>query len=299
MQQDYDIVIAGGGMVGASLALALASTRLRVAVLEPVAASAEQQPSYDDRGIALSLSSQRIFRGLGVWPAVSGQANPIRNIHVSDRGHFGKVRMAAEELGLDSLGHVVIARELGGVLLQRLREQSNVDFLCPASLQQFSQSADGVRLQVQSEEGETTLVCRLLVAADGTDSGVRRELAIATREYDYQQSLIVCNVSTEKPHADTAYERFTEDGPLALLPLRSNKCVLVFSCAGDRVSHFMTMKDEAFLEEVAQRMGKRLGRFYKLGTRRSYPVKSVLADQQVTGRVLLRRPVNVLSCSIF
>ncbi len=287
MQQDYDIVIAGGGMVGASLALALAGTGLSIAVIEPVLGDAEQQPSYDDRGIGLSLSSKRIFQGLDVWSEVAGAANPIRHIHVSDRGHFGKVRMHAEQLGLDSLGHVVIARELGRVLLQRIKNQENVDFICPARVDSFRQTGDGIELQLLGEGDPASLRCSLLVAADGTDSGIRQQLDIVTKEHDYRQSLIVSNISSKNPHNDTAYERFTPDGPLALLPLQSDRYVLVFSCAAEKTEHFLSLPDEEFLEEVRQRMGRRVGRIFKLGKRRAYPVRSVMADQQLTGRVLL------------
>ena len=287
MQQDYDIVIIGGGMVGASLAVALADTSYRIAVVEPVQANAELQPSYDDRGIALSLSSKRVFEGLGLWPRLAGEANPIKHIHVSDRGHFGKVRMDAQQLGLDALGYVVVARELGSVLLQRLQSQANVDFLCPARLEHFSQNVDGVSLQLQSGSDQRPLDCRLMVAADGTESRVRRDLAVETREHDYRQSLVVSKVSTERPHENTAYERFTEDGPLALLPLGTNQFVLVFSVPANSAESYMAMPEEDFLAEVGKRMGRRLGRFYRLGKRRLYPVKSVLAQQQLAGRVIL------------
>lgn len=287
MQQDYDIVIAGGGMVGASLAIALADTDLSVAVVEPVTAAADQQPSYDDRGIALSLSSRRIFEALGVWPEVATQANPIRHIHVSDKGHFGKVRMDAGKMGLEALGHVVIARELGAVLLKKLTALPRVDFICPARVRDIEQQPGGVTLQLQREQQLHSLTCRLLVSADGTDSAIRRQLEIRTAQHDYRQTLLVSNVTAELPHRDTAFERFTVDGPLALLPLKDNRCVLVFSCAEREAGAYMAMAEEDFLEEVTRRLGKRLGKLYKLGKRRAYPMKSVLAEQQSRGRVLL------------
>lgn len=287
MQRDYDIVIAGGGMVGASLALALADTKLRIAVVEPVKASADQQPSYDDRGIALSLSSRRIFEALEVWPELVEQASPIRHIHVSDRGRFGKVRMNAEKLGLDALGHVVVARQLGSVLLRKLKELPGVDFICPARVGRIEQESGRVSFELEGEPTMETESCKLLISADGTDSAIRRQLGLRTREHDYRQTLIVANVSTELSHKDTAFERFTPEGPLALLPLKSNRCVLVFGCPEQQAAHYMGLAEEDFLEEVSKRFGKRLGGIHRLGKRRAYPMKAVQAEQQSKGRVLL------------
>ena len=132
MSKEYDLVIVGAGMVGASLALALGDSGLRIALVESVRRGSLRQPSYDDRGIALSLSSRRIFEAMGIWPKLSAVANPIRKVHVSDQGQFGKVRMDADSLRLEALGYVVVARELGNVLLSSLDDYANIDLLCPA-----------------------------------------------------------------------------------------------------------------------------------------------------------------------
>lgn len=287
MQADYDIVIAGGGMVGASLALALAGSALRIAVVESVPASAEQQPSYDDRGIALSLSSQRVFQALGIWPEIAADSSPIRRIHVSDQGHFGKLRMDAARYGLEALGHVVIARRLGAVLLNKIKASQGLDHLCPAMVEAAEQHTDHVRLQLRNEEGQTTVSCRLLVCADGTHSRLRRQLGIDTLQHDYRQTLIVSNITCDLPHHDTAFERFTGDGPLALLPLPENRCVLVFSTAAAEAAHYMALDEEAFLAVVLKRFGRRLGRLLRLGKRRSYALQQVMAREQLRGRALL------------
>jgi 2-octaprenyl-6-methoxyphenol hydroxylase len=287
MQSEYDIVIAGGGMVGASLACALANTRLRIALIEAVTLETEYQPSYDERGLALSLSSQRIFQALGVWQQVAANANPIRKVHVSDRGHFGKVRMDAADVGLEALGHVVIARELGAVLMTQLKQTANVDIVCPAKVVQLQQGTDKIDLSLSSQGSMRELSCKLLVVADGARSGLRDQLGISTAFTDYRQTAIVSNVSPQLPHTDTAYERFTEFGPLALLPLSQNRCVVVFTVPTEESEYYMQIDEEQFAEEIQRRFGRRLGRLSKAGARRSYTMMQIQAQQQVAGRAVL------------
>ncbi|NNE62276.1 MAG: 2-octaprenyl-6-methoxyphenyl hydroxylase, partial [Woeseia sp.] len=127
----YDIVIAGGGMIGTSLGLALSTVGARVAVVEPIERTAVQQPSFDDRSTALSRSSQRTFEALGLWPEIAAASSPIRHIHVSDRGRFGFSHIDADEQGVEALGYVVINRVLGDVLQRALDSASDVDQFCP------------------------------------------------------------------------------------------------------------------------------------------------------------------------
>ena len=187
MSVDYDIVIAGGGMVGASLACALSDTDLRIALVEAISPDSEYQPSYDERGLALSLSSKRIFQALQVWHQVEANANPIKRVHVSDRGHIGKVRMDAESMGLEALGYVVIARELGAVLNSRLRSIANVDLLCPARVTEVRQQPENISLSLSMQKSSQQFSCKLLVVADGARSGIREQMDIKTRIIDYHQ----------------------------------------------------------------------------------------------------------------
>ena len=274
-------------MVGASLALALAKTDKRIALVEAVSLNSEYQPSYDDRGIALSLSSKRIFDALCVWKQIEKNANPIKRVHVSDRGYFGKVRMDAASMGLDALGHVVIARELGAVLMAQIKQNNSVDIICPAQLTKVQHQADKIILDVVSGDSRDELAAKLLVVADGTHSGIRDQLGIATNITNYEQTAIVSNVTTELGHADTAYERFTAFGPLALLPLKLNRCVIVFTVATEQAEYYLQMEDKQFLEAIQERLGRRLGRLTKLSARRSYPIMQMQAEQQVVGRAVL------------
>lgn len=286
MQAEYDIIIVGGGLTGASLASCLAETPVRIAVVEAVSINSGRQPSYDEKGLALSLSSQRIFNAIGVWQELRHHAIPIEHIHVSDRGRFGFVRLHAEEAGLPALGYVVIARELGAALLARMAAASKVDFICPAEVTAVNQLADGVSVVIDKEGNRETLSGKLLVAAQGSHSPLREEAGIRVVTKDYQQTAIVCNVTPERPHANTAYERFTGSGPLALLPLSEQRCAVVLTVHNGDKERFLAMPDTEFLSELERRFGRRLGRFTKAGRRRSYPLVLMVTEEQVRDRTV-------------
>ena len=284
---DYDLIIAGGGMVGASLACALLHENLRIALIESVPRKADAQPSYDDRGLALSMSSRRILQKLELWLQVAPNATAIRRIHVSDRGHFGCVRLRAEDLQVDALGHVVIARDLGRALLQKLSQAGMVDVICPAQVGDISVAHDAVTVTTSGEARAGKLSGRLLVIADGADSNLRRQLGIETFVKDYQQTAIVTNVTLGRPHTNTAYERFTETGPIAVLPLNAQRGVLVYTVPTAAAETYLHLEQSAFLDLLWQRFGRRLGRFSDMGALKIYPLRLVLSRQQVLSRIVL------------
>ena len=283
-QPDFDIAIAGGGMVGASLALALRNSGHRIALIEPVAPGQPAQPSYDDRGIALSLASARVLQHVGIWDPVRRSATPIRHVHVSEQSRFGCVRMDAARLGTEALGYVVIARELGGALWDCVRAAGGITALCPESVTHMEQRADGVLVQCS---GSGPLHCRLLVVADGVESGLRAQLGIDVARHDYQQTAIVANVTVAQPHAGTAYERFGSTGPLALLPLGQQRMVAVNCVAGPAAPAWLALPEAEYCEQLDQRLGGRLGGVVQCGARRSYPLQRVLPDRQISGRAVL------------
>jgi 2-octaprenyl-6-methoxyphenol hydroxylase len=291
---DYDVIIAGGGMVGASLAHALAGGGLRVAVVEPVPLTAAAQPSYDDRAIALAYGTRRILEGLGVWAAIAPHAEPIRRVHVSDRGHFGFTHLDARDEDADALGYVVTARDLGAALLAPLAERA--DLLCPARVADFEVELDHVRVTLEPVGSDTSvgapsparsITARLLVAADGGRSAIRERLGIAQRHHAYGHHAVVANVTPSLPHQGVAFERFTETGPLALLPMTQNRCGLVWTARDADLADVLALDDRAFLAALQERFGFRLGRFVAVGRRSHYPLELRLAETQVLDRVAI------------
>jgi 2-octaprenyl-6-methoxyphenol hydroxylase len=302
---DYDILIIGGGMVGASLAIALRTLPLRVGLIEAVEFESHSQPSYDDRTVALAYGSKRIFDTLGVWSRVEARggrsrhpasrdtdtslcgATPIQRIHISDRGHFGFARLAATDAGVEALGWVVENRALGQALRLALGECRNLDFICPAVMEQIGFAADRATVTVRRDGRSESLTARLVVAADGGRSALRDQVGIAVKRTDYGQTALVTNVTTEKPHANVAYERFTASGPLALLPMSAGRSAVVWSLPPDQVEPLLALDDAPFLAALQERFGLRLGRFIKVGKRAAYPLAFTEVAEHVRPRLVL------------
>lgn len=286
MRIEADIAIAGGGMVGASLAAALEPLGLRVLVIESRRPGAPGQPSFDDRCTALADVSRRIFEAVGCWKDMVAGACAITEIHVSDRGRFGQARLRAREEGLEAFGYVVENRRLGSALWARL-ETGSATILAPASVQACHTGTDGVRIEVATDEGQADVHARLLVAADGVRSGIRESLGVGVRTWDYEQVAVVANVEPGQPHDGIAYERFAESGPMALLPMPGRRCSLVWTFPRDRCEAVGSWSDARFLDELQTAFGFRLGRFQRVGARFSYPLALIRATQQSVNRVIL------------
>jgi len=286
---EYDIAIVGGGMVGASLACALGNQALRVAIIEAHDIKLDTPASYDDRAIALSYGTAQIFRTLGIWQDLQNHVTPIKHIHVSDKGHIGVTRINYQEENVDALGYVITARELGRVLYRMLSKYDNIDLISPAHLEiiEFSDEHAKAIYKISQSTKSHTLKTQLLVAADGGNSSVRKLMDIKTVQHDYQQSAITANITTSIPHNNIAYERFTSQGPLAILPMQENRCSLVWTWPADRAGQIMELSDEEFLSRLQSAFGSRLGTFTQLGQRHCYPLKLVKAKSQVKRRLAL------------
>lgn len=287
MKTEFDLIIIGGGMVGASLARALAGTRLTIAVVEAAPLEAARQPSYDDRAIALAYGTRLILEGIGVWPELAPEAEAIRHIHVSDRGHFGFTRLDHQAQRVDALGYVVTGHSLGRVLLKGLEQQSNLQLFCPARLEGFSISAERAEVRIIQDGEQHSLHGKLLVAADGVNSVVRDRLDIELREWSYGQTAVISNLTPGRPGKGVAYERFTDAGPMAMLPLTEGRYGLVWTLDDDDLDQVMALDDGAFLQRLQGRFGNRLGRLQRAGRRACYPLKLVRAVEHVRPRVAL------------
>lgn len=283
---DFDVLIAGGGLVGASLAAALAPLPLKVGVVEAVPFGAPGQPSYDERVIALSVGSQRIFARLGVWPALAAEAAPIREVHVSERGRFAKTRLSAQELGVEALGYVVPNRAIGAALGGCLSRQANLQILAPARVTAVTLQPECVVVTVAGG-AERRVTGRLLVAADGAQSEIRKQLGIAARVWDYGQSALVCNLSVGRPQAGNAYERFTDQGTLALLPMGAERYAFIWTAERTQVEKLLALPDTEFLQAAEALFNGRVGGFSRLGKRQSYPLKLMRAAAQMHTRALV------------
>lgn len=259
-------------MVGSSLALALAPLGLNIAVVEAVTRADESQPSFDDRSTALSRSTQRMFEAMGLWDNIIVAATPITHIHVSDQGRFGFAHIDAEEQGVEALGYVVINRVLGSVLQKSLDKADNVDILCPARTVAAKLSPERATITVERNGEIFELTSDLLVAADGANSAVRSMLGITADQVSYGQRAIIGNLLPEISLRGRAFERFTEQGPLAILPVADGRAGFVWNVAESDAERVLGLADDEFLAEIQQAFGNRLGVFSRVGKRASYPL---------------------------
>jgi 2-octaprenyl-6-methoxyphenol hydroxylase len=285
VSEKFDLAIVGGGMVGASLAVALQGLGLRVALIEAVPHDSASQPSFDERTTALSNGSRRILETLGVWAAVSGAATPIRKIHVSDQGRFGFARLDAAEQGLAAMGYVVPNRSLGAALWARLSPSESLRVFCPAHVTRVHPTGRSVELVISP--GTLVIEARLVVAADGVQSAVRSAFGVAAEVRDYEQTAVITTVLPQRFHENVAYERFTTTGPMALLPLADGRCTLVLTLKPDVAKAALAWSDQEFIAEVQRRFGFRLGRFLKVGRRVPYPLSLTRSDRLSSGRCVI------------
>jgi 2-octaprenyl-6-methoxyphenol hydroxylase len=282
-----DVAIIGGGMVGASLAVALAGSGIATMLVEGVPHAAHApgslQPSFDDRTTALGNASRRIFQSLGVWERLAPEAAAIRAIHVSDAGRFGFARLSAAEQGIEAFGYVVPNRVIGTALWGKLEAATDVLLRVPARPGQLEISETGITFAL----GDEQVSARLAVAADGAHSVLRAVAGIEADVEDYDQIAIVANVAADRPHDGTAYERFTQSGPLAVLPLHDGSYGVIWTCDPRRTTEVLSFDEATYLRELQERFGWRAGRFIRAGVRASYPLKLTRAATTVAARTVL------------
>lgn len=281
------VIIVGGGMTGATLALAISQMtggKLPVHLVEASAPDSTEHPGFDARAIALAQGTCQQLTKIGIWPAISACATAITSVHVSDRGHAGFVTLEADDYQINALGQVVELHDVGQRLFALLRKAPGVTLHCPQRVAALTRSEDGV--SVTLDDG-SVLEGQLLVAADGSRSALAAQCGITWQQENYRQIAAIANVTTSLPHNGRAFERFTEYGPLAMLPMSDGRCSLVWCHPQDVADEVKRWSDERFCNELQRAFGWRLGRITHAGVRHVYPLALTTASQCVSHRVAL------------
>ena len=275
-----DVLVAGGGLTGTALALALSGAGLCVVLVESRPPLPGTRPA-PVRPLAISEGSRRILVSLRVWQRIADDACPIRRVHVSDRGHFGCTRIDAHEHGVDALGQVVDAATVARALAAASTSAPLLRSVAPARVvgAAVGESSIGCRLETVDGESLPGLSARLLVVADGGQSALREQLGVGVREHDYGQVAVTAIVRPGRPHDDTAFERFTEHGPLALLPMTEGRCGLVWTLTPELVSGIAALDDAAFATRLGEAFGRRLGAFECASPRGVFPLVRTLSER--------------------
>jgi 2-octaprenyl-6-methoxyphenol hydroxylase len=288
--QSFDLAIVGGGLAGASLAAALRNLPLSVALIEAHAPDSTAQPSFDERTTALGNASRRAFEALGLWDALAREAAPITSIHVSDAGRFGFARLAAEEFGQQALGYVVPNRVLGRELWRGLADGARICAFMPARLRVLQVHASHAELEVEQDGQRRALRARLVVAADGAQSAVRKAAGLGATFDDYGQVAVVAALRTDRRNDGVAFERFTSAGPMALLPLRGQGDAwrtLVWAATPEHAGQLMDLPDQEFMRSWQAAFGWRAGRALAVGKRGHYPLALTRSSGSIAPRIVL------------
>lgn len=281
------VIIAGGGMVGATLALvisALSSGRIQVDVVEAVSPQDQQHPGFDARAIALAYGTCQQLARAGVWQELSAYATPIQHVHVSDRGHLGLVQLNARDYGIPWLGQVVELYQAGKSLFKLLQQAPGVTLHCPARVEDVLRSTDSATVRLDNGR---ELHAQLLVAADGTHSALAQQCQIVWQKEDYRQIATVANVVTSLAHNGQAFERFTASGPIAMLPMSEHRSSLVWCQTPEAHKITEQLSEHDFLSALQQAFGWRLGKMEKVGARQSYPLHLTVAQCHISHRLAL------------
>ncbi len=285
MQHDYDILIAGGGLAGNCLALALQDSGLKIAIIEAQTPQQLQHSPAGDRALALAAGTVNMLETLNIWQGIE-TATAIKQIHISDRGHFGKTRLSAKQQGVSALGYVISARDIETHVANRV-EQAGIPRFCPARVVGLMAGNNAIHVSLKQNQHPINLSAALLVGADGGNSSVRKLLEIPQQVTDYGQTALVTTVHSAKPHANTAYERFTESGPLALLPMQNNHLSVVWTRQHDDADALMAGGEADFLAQLQDCFGYKLGLLKLSSPRRAFPLTLIRAERMIDNRVIL------------
>lgn len=295
MNQQYDVIIVGAGIVGASLALVLANSSLKVALVEAKSLHSLQTKTSTERTIVLSHSSRVIFETMGVWDKFATQVCPIQEVHVSDKGNFGSTRILAEDEKLFALGYVLSSNVIDTTLHDLVTDHEGITIIQPASFVSFDYNVDGVNVEITHEGEQKFLNANLLVGADGHHSKIRTFKNIKVSMTDYGQSAVICNVTLKRPHSNIAYERFAEQGPLAMLPLLNQQSAVVWTVKRNEAKKLLELEENVFKKLLQKSFGYRLGKIMQCSKPVSIDLHLVTATQQIApGMVLLGNAAHTL-----
>ena len=275
---ECDVLIAGGGAVGSALACALGELALDVVLVEVQQPQLLAQPGFDSRVTALANGSQQILSGLGLWRDLAGYVEAIRTIHISERGRFGVARLKAPEENVPALGYTVENQTLGRVLWERLQRSQRLKVLAPAKVVALEREPEFANVTVERDGATEIVRAKLVVAADGARSAVRAALGVQATEDDYGQRAVVFNCATEARLDGRAFERFTERGPIALLPLTGGRGAVIWTLPEGDAERIAALPDDAFRAELQASFGQRLGRFTRIGQRHLYTLARVASE---------------------
>jgi 2-octaprenyl-6-methoxyphenol hydroxylase len=279
----YDLIIVGGGMVGASLAAALQESNLNIALIDAAPLVIQDDP----RLIALNHSSVNLLKNLGLWEHLKSFAAPILQVHISDRGQFGMTRLDAQEAGVDALGHVVPAKNINATLEQTLTLHHKIKIFRPAAVTKILTTPDHVNVTVTTDAGELDLQASTIIAADGTHSTVRTETGIKTETKEFKQSALVTITTLQRSHANIAYERFHASGAVAMLPLPGLQVATIWTDNNAVIDNLMQLDDAAFIARLQNQFGYRCGKLLATGKRFRYPLHHITAANTICERVIL------------
>ncbi len=285
-EQSYDVIIVGGGMVGATLACALGNSSLKIAVIEAYQSNFDwQEGSHDIRVSAITHASQHIFENLGVWDGMQHDGVAAYDkMHVWDATGQGQIHFDSTEVGQADLGHIIENRVIQKAVQTRLADFDNIDLLMPLQLQ--SMQLNGQNVELTATDG-LRLNAQLIVGADGANSWVRKQSGISLSSWSYHQNAVVCNVTTSDSHQNACWQQFMPEGPLAFLPLADGQSSIVWSTTEEKAQWLLNMDEHDFSQELQVTFGSSLGRIQLSSERGSFPLRLRHANHYVQERLAL------------